>query len=148
MKLNKRDHRSLTLWTAKCAERVLPLFEEEFADDPRPRQAIEAARAWARGKLPLSKARAAASAAHEAARSADHVAARAAARSAGHAAATTNVPVHARHTVTYALTAVGNCAHDKYVEAVKAREREWQVEQLLERLRPLVLPGPSRGESA
>jgi hypothetical protein len=140
MRLNKRDHRSLTLWAAKCAEHVLPLFEQEFDGDQRPRKAIEAARACARGKLAASEARAAALAAHAAARDADHVVARAAARSAGHAAATAHTPDHAPHVATYALTAVANGAGSRHAEAAKANEREWQLERLLGRLRPLVLP--------
>jgi hypothetical protein len=43
--------RSQALWAADCAERVLPLFEEQYPDDDRPRRAIEAARAWARGEV-------------------------------------------------------------------------------------------------
>jgi len=43
--------RSLALWAADCAERVLPYFEEKYPRDDRPRKAIEAARAWARGEI-------------------------------------------------------------------------------------------------
>src|SRR3954451_927655 len=35
-------HRSVAEWPAVCAEHVLPLFEREAADDPRPTQAIAA----------------------------------------------------------------------------------------------------------
>jgi hypothetical protein len=140
MKLNKRDHRSLVLWAANCAEHILPFFQEEYAHDPRPRQAVEAARGWARGRVSESEARAAAFAAHAAARDADHMAARAAARSAGHAAATAHVADHSIHVATYALTAVGNAVGSRYADAARARESEWQLERLLERLRPLVLP--------
>ena len=38
---------------------VLPLFEAVRPDDTRPRDAIEAARAWARGELAMMQARAA-----------------------------------------------------------------------------------------
>ena len=42
-------------WTARlfacdCAERVLPIYEKEYPDDKRPREAIEAARRYAEGK--------------------------------------------------------------------------------------------------
>ena len=39
------------LFAADCAERVLPIFERERPDDDRPRKAIEAARAFARGEI-------------------------------------------------------------------------------------------------
>lgn len=136
--MNKRDHRSLTLWAAKCAARVLPYFEKEFADDVRPRKAIEAARGWARRKMTVDEARTAAFAAHAAARDAGRVTARAVARSAAHAAATAQEPEHARHAATYARTAVGNTTSSKHALEAMTRERQWQLEQLLERLRPLI----------
>mgnify|MGYP000996440015 CR=1 FL=1 len=45
--LTDADHRLLALWAAACAGRVLPLFETANPSDPRPRHAIEAARAAA-----------------------------------------------------------------------------------------------------
>ncbi|WP_232436471.1 putative immunity protein [Paenibacillus rubinfantis] len=41
------SQRTLALWAADCAERVLACFEAERPEDLRPRLAIEAARAWA-----------------------------------------------------------------------------------------------------
>ena len=101
-----RDRRAQAARVADCAERVLPYFEEAFPDDDRPRKAIEAARAWARGEIRVSEARAAALEAHAAARAASaHPAAVAAARSAGHAAATAHMAGHARHAEAYAAVA-------------------------------------------
>src|SRR5207244_1286218 len=37
------------LFAADCAEHVLHVFEQRFSDDPRPRQAIETAHAFALG---------------------------------------------------------------------------------------------------
>ena len=78
------DHRLLALWAAACAEHVLPFFEHAHPADERPRRAIEQARAWARGDITLTQARAAAFAAHDAAREA--------ARAAGHAVAVAHTP--------------------------------------------------------
>ena len=39
------------LYVADCAEHVLHIFEQERPDDDRPRKAIEAARAYARGEI-------------------------------------------------------------------------------------------------
>jgi hypothetical protein len=100
------DHRSQALSAADCAERVLALFEGQYPGDDRPRKAIEAARAWARGEIRVSEARAAALEAHAAARATSaHPAAVAAARSAGHAAATAHMAGHARHAEAYAAVA-------------------------------------------
>src|SRR2546423_15564904 len=53
------DHQLLALWAASCAEHVLDRFESARPEDLRPRQAIERARAWARGEIKMSQARAA-----------------------------------------------------------------------------------------
>src|SRR5512143_1699445 len=66
--LTDADHQRLALWAAACAEHVLPLFEAVQPSDPRPRQAIEQARAWVRGETPMMASRAAAGHAMAAAR--------------------------------------------------------------------------------
>jgi hypothetical protein len=114
-----RDRRAQAAWAADCAERVLPYFEEAFPDDDRPRKAIEAAHAWARGEIRVGEARTAAIAAHAAARAAiagpaagctvPRRAASAAARAAGHAAATAHMVGHARHAAAYAKNAAAAC---------------------------------------
>ena len=58
--LTDSDHQLLALWAASCAEHVLDLFESARPEDPRPRQAIEQARAWVRGEITMSQARTAA----------------------------------------------------------------------------------------
>lgn len=57
--LTDSSHRLLALWAAACAEHVLGLFEAVQPSDPRPRQAIAQARAWTRGEIKVSQARAA-----------------------------------------------------------------------------------------
>src|ERR1700704_227054 len=57
--LTDPDHHLLALWAASCAEHVLDRFELIRPDDPRPRTAIERARAWARGEITMSQSRAA-----------------------------------------------------------------------------------------
>jgi len=133
-RLDEQDHKALALWAADCAERVLPYFEDKYPKDDRPRKAIEAGRAWVRGEMAMTEARAAAFAAHAAARDATDAAARSAARAAGHAAATAHVAAHARHAAAYAVTA----AVDAGVTA--ATERDWQYRRLPEHLRPVAFP--------
>lgn len=131
-----QDHKSLVLWATECAEHVLPYFEENYPEDDRPRKAIEAGRAWVCDKIPTSKARAAAFAAHAAARAAEDIVACAAARSAGHAAATAHVAGHAHHAADYAVTAAE--------AAGVANEREWQYQRLPEHLYSIAFP--TRGQ--
>jgi len=128
---SKSDHKTLAIWAADCAERVLLHFEKNYPEDNRPRKAIEAGRAWVRGEFKMTEARKAAFAAHAAARDADPVAAaRSAARAAGHAAATTHVASHAVHAATYAATAVRDASDS--TDADVAKERDWQYQHLLE----------------
>jgi len=57
--LTDPNHHLLALWAAACAEHVLPLFESAHPGDPRPRQAIDATRAWVRGEVTMMESRAA-----------------------------------------------------------------------------------------
>lgn len=130
---SKRDHRTLALWAADCAEHVLPLFEEKYPKDNRPRKAIEAGRAWVRGEITMSEARTAAFAAHAAARDTDEAAAcAAAARAAGHAAATAHVATHAVHAATYAAKAAAYASVPADAGDNTAKVRNWQFQRLLD----------------
>lgn len=124
--INKLNHKTATLWSAECAEHVLPLFEKEYTKDQRPRKAIEAARAWAHGDIRVGEARIAALTSHAAAREATDDAAKAAARAAGHAAGTAHMIGHAVHAAAYSLQAVGFVKG----EAAIAKERDWQYRRL------------------
>src|SRR4051794_30036155 len=55
--LTDADHQRLALWAALCAERVLHLFEDDHTSDARAREAIDAARSWARGEMKMMEAR-------------------------------------------------------------------------------------------
>jgi hypothetical protein len=130
--VSKSDHKILAIWATDCAERVLPYFEEKYAEDNRPQKAIEAGRAWVRGELKMTEARKAAFAAHAAARDAYQDAeACSAARAAGHASATAHVASHAVYAATYAATAVRDATDTAEADAATAKEREWQYQHLL-----------------
>ncbi len=55
--LKDSHHRLLAQWAAECAEHVLPIFEAVEPLDPRPRRAVEQARAWTRGEITMTQAR-------------------------------------------------------------------------------------------
>jgi len=139
-----KNHKSLALWAAVCAERVLPFFQNAKPEDDRPRNAIEAARAWVRGDLKMTKAREAALAAHIAARNTVNDSARLAARAAGHAAATAHVAGHAQHAANYAIKAMSAASIVNADEEAISAERDWQHKLLPEHLLPLAFPGPNR----
>ncbi|MFI0240364.1 putative immunity protein [Streptomyces sp. NPDC016845] len=77
--LSKPELRAVTGFAAVCAEAVLDVFEADRPDDARPREAIDAAREFARGGERGKALRDTASAALKAAKSAERPAAREAA---------------------------------------------------------------------
>ncbi|KAF0207054.1 MAG: hypothetical protein Q8S43_06950 [Actinomycetota bacterium] len=135
--LTDDDHRLLAWWAAACAEHVLPLFESVKPSDPRPRRTIESTRAWARGEMTMSQARAAAGA-NAAARELSG-AARYAAYAAGQAVAVSHVAAHELGAAAYAIKAAREAAPDGDSERVGRLECQWQREQLPEAIRDLVL---------
>ena len=136
--LTDADHHLLALWAATCAEHVLDLFEAARPDDPRPRQAIECARAWARGELPMMEARAAGGHAMGAARELAG-AARHAAYAAGQAGAVAHVAAHELGAAAYAIKAARAGAPEGEGDVAARRECRWQRDQLPEAIRDLVL---------
>jgi len=136
--LTDPNHHLLALWAASCAEHVLALFESVQPDDPRPRQAIEQARAWVRGEITMSQSRAAAGHANAAARDL-HGPARHAAYAAAQAAAVAHVAAHELGAAAYAIKAARAAAPEGASESAARRECQWQREQLSEAIRELVL---------
>lgn len=136
--LTDSDHHLLALWAAACAEHVLNLFESARPSDPRPRHAIEQARAWVRGDITMSQARAAAGAANAAARDLSG-APRHAAYAAGQAAAVAHVAAHELGAAAYAIKAVRAAAPDGENEGTGRIECRWQRDQLPGPIRALVL---------
>ena len=136
--LTDADHQLLALWAAICAEHVLHLFEAVQPSDPRPRQAIEQIRAWARGEITMSQSRAAGGHAMAAARELSG-AARYAAYAAGQAAVVAHVAAHELGAAAYAIKAVQTAAPKGEGDSAGRRECQWQREQLPEAIRDLVL---------
>ena len=132
------DHRLLALWAAACAEHVLDLFESARPEDPRPRQAIEQARAWVRGEVTMTRARAAGGHAMGAARDL-RGAARHAAYAAGQAGAVAHVAAHELGAAAYAIKASRAAAPEGEGDVAARLECQWQRGQLPESIRELVL---------
>src|SRR3981189_2256291 len=102
--LTDSDHHLLALWAAACAEHVLDYFESAQPEDLRPRQAIEHARAWVRGEVKMTQARAAGGHAMGAAREL-RGAGRHAAYAAGQAGVVAHVAAHELGAAAYAIKA-------------------------------------------
>src|SRR6266446_4591134 len=136
--LTDDHHHLLALWAATCAEHVLHLFEEAQPMDARPRHAIEQARAWTRGEITMSEARAAGGHAMAAARDLSG-AARHAAYAAGQAAVVAHVAAHELGAAAYAIKAAQAAAPHGEGESAGRLECRWQRDQLPESIRELVL---------
>jgi hypothetical protein len=136
--LTDADHQMLALWAASCAEHVLDLFESVRPGDPRPRQAIEHARAWVRGEVTMMQARAAGGHAMGAARDL-RGAARHAAYAAGQAGVVAHVAAHELGAAAYAIKAAGAAAPEGLSDDAGRLECQWQRDQLPEAIRELVL---------
>jgi thymidine phosphorylase len=141
--LTDADHHLLALWAASCAEHVLHFFESARPEDPRPRQAIEHARAWARGEITMTQARAAGGHAMGAARDL-RGAPRHAAYAAGQAGVVAHVAAHDLGAAAYAIKAVRAAVTDGESEATGRRECQWQRDQLPDAIRELVLDDQRR----
>jgi hypothetical protein len=135
--LTDSDHHLLALWAASCAEHVLDLFESVQPEDPRPREAIERARAWVSGEVKMMQARRAAGHAQAAARDL-RGAPRHAAYAAGQAGVVAHVAAHELGAAAYAIKAVRAAAPDGEGEAAGRLECLWQRDQLPEAIRELV----------
>ncbi len=141
--LTDEYHHLLALWAAVCAEHVLPLFEAARPDDARPRQAIEAARAWVRGELPMMRTRAVGGHAMGAARDL-RGAPRHAAYAAGQAAVVAHVAAHDLGAAAYAIKAARAAAPVGEAEAAGRRECRWQRDRLPAAVRELVVDDQRR----
>ncbi len=136
--LTDSTHHLLALWAASCAEHVLPLFEQANADDNRPRQAIELARAWVKGEITMKQAHQTAFAANAAAKGLPD-AARFAALAAGQAVAVAHVAAHELGAAAYAIRAVRESVDKNEQDKMGRDECQWQREQLPDTIRELVL---------
>ncbi len=126
-----QKHRTLVLWTIDCSMRMLPLFEEKYPLDVRPRNAVEAAKDWAFGKIKMPEAKAAALAAHDAATAVkDDYSAAAVARAMGHVVGTVHVETHAIGVIMYGLTAAVHRGGVEGSEELVKKECQWFYNRL------------------
>lgn len=132
--VSKTEQKTLGVWAIDCAERVMPYFEEEYPQDHRPRHAIDTLQTWIdTGVFKMAVIRKASLDSHAAARDVGKDnAARSAARAAGQAVATAHVPMHALGAANYALQAIYRATNPSVADAALAKERDWQLQHLLD----------------
>ncbi|MBF4579581.1 putative immunity protein [Frigoribacterium sp. VKM Ac-2530] len=147
--LSETDRRLVAAWAADCAERVLPLFEQEAPDDDRPRDGIARAHAFARGELDAAGEIRRRFVAGRAAQSVTSPAARAAAWSAGQASGVAHMGAHALGAAAYAVKAVTLAAPDvEGAAAGGAAEIAWQLRHLSPPVRTALARLPLLGEDS
>ncbi|MEZ0114644.1 hypothetical protein ABH920_008679 [Catenulispora sp. EB89] len=136
--LTDEHHQLLAEWAAQCAEHVLPLFEQEAPEDPRPRDAIAVGRAWIRGEVRMTDAHNTAFVANAAAKGRP-APAKFAALAAGQAVAVAHVAAHDLGAAAYAIRAAVAAAPKADAESARLGERDWQRDRIPAELRELVL---------
>ncbi len=148
--LTDEDRRLVALWAADSAERVLPLFETSAPSDARPREAIEAARAFGHGARRTAQLRSLALAAHAAAREVGDPVSTAAARAAGIVAAVAFT--HTLYTPGQEKHVLGTAAYAAYARELAAggdvraadEEIRWAIEHASSAVREVVKRMPAR----
>ena len=136
--LSMDELRTVARFVVRHAEDVLPVFERQVRDDPRPRAAVDAARVFVDGAARTRRQHVTSLDAHRAARTAPSEAARLAARSAGDAASAAYLHPIARATqVGHILRAAASAAH---VGELEAAGDPAVTEALLERSRQRATP--------
>lgn len=120
------DERAARLFAVDCAERVLPLWEENYPGDKQPREAVETARRYVAGEAAPEELAAAGAATSAATRHAASAATSAAASAAAWAAAWAAASAAA-------WAATRDAARDA-ADAARDAEREWQTNRLMQYL--------------
>lgn len=147
------DRRAIARWAVACAERAVALFEARVPADPRPRAAVDAARAYAEDGKRTAHLRTVAFGALKAAREASDPAATAAARSAAHAAGAPYIHALADgHQVKHVLgSAVYAALARGMVDGMDAadQELEWAIAHAAPDVRDVVrrFPRPTVGKT-
>jgi hypothetical protein len=142
--LSESDRRIVAAWAADCAERVLPLFEQEAPDDDRVRDGIARARAFGRGELDAAGEIQRRFVAGRAATAASSPAGKAAARAAGQASGVAHMGAHALGAAAFAAKAAELVAPGRG----GAAEIAWQVESMSQAVKTALRRLPFLGEDS
>ena len=121
------NRRALILWALELAEETVRELEGRYPDDHRPREAVEAARAWAAGEIKMPLARRAILACHAMAKELTDPADIARCHAVGQACSTVHTEGHALGYPIYKLTALAReQGLEDCQEAVEGRVRDYE----------------------
>ena len=121
------NRRALILWALELAEETVRELESRYPDDHRPREAVEAARAWAAGEIKMPLARRAILACHAMAKDLAEPADIARCHAVGQACSTVHTEGHALGYPIYELTALAReQGLEDCREVVEARVRAYE----------------------
>ena len=130
--ISKQKKRTLVFWALEYAEELVDKFETKYPNEARPREAVNACKAWARGDVKMPFAKKAIHAAHNAATDiADDIVYCSVARAIGQVIATVHVETHAIGGPIYALTALTYENDKDDVDAVVKEECNRLYDRLL-----------------
>ena len=130
MLFREQSHKTMVLWALDLAAESVAKLEETYPNETRPREALEAARAWAEGKIKMRLAQRKILSCHAFAKEIDSKEDIALCHAIGQACAVVHTAGHAMGYPMYELSAivyqfgVENCA-----DAVERRKREY-IEKL------------------
>lgn len=136
VELSMDELREIAGFAAACAQRVLPIFEQHMPDDPRPREAIEAALAFSKDGKRSNALRASGFAAYKAAREASSLAAAEAAEAATQAVGAAYLhPLASGRQVKHILGAAAHAARASELAARNDRSageenRSWTLQHV------------------
>lgn len=143
--LSETDRRLLAEWAARCADRVLWVFEAESPSDDRPRVAIRRARAFSRGELDTATGIRERFGGGSVSRNTKSPAAVAAARAAGQASAVCHMGAHALGAAAYAVKAASLVVLDQ--SGAARNEIQWQLAHMTPGVRIALRSLPPIGEN-
>jgi hypothetical protein len=153
--LSLESLRALGSWAADCAERALPIYEQQAEADARPRAAIEGIRMFAAGGKRTAQLRTLALSAFSAAREVNDPAAAAAARAAGLAAS--SAYTHPLADVQQTKHIVGPAAYAALAlelnqggdHSIGDHEVTWAIEHVTPQVREILeqMPARERGKT-
>lgn len=127
----RQNRRALILWALELAEETVTQLEGRYPADSRPREAVEAARAWAAGDIKMPVAKKAILACHAMAKVLTEPADIARCHAVGQACSVVHTAGHALGFPMYELTAIVlEAGVDSCVEAVE--QRKWEYLQKLQ----------------
>ena len=126
MLLGEQNHRIVALWALELAAESVEKLEEKYPDESRPREALEAARAWAAGDIKMRLAQRKILDCHAFAKEITSKEDIALCHSVGQACAVVHTAGHAMGYPMYELSAiVYRLGNENCQEAVERRKQEY-----------------------